>query len=328
MKNGRLLQTRVAAAFILACVAWSTTPLAVKLSIAQLDPLTSLYYRFTGAALLGWLAMLLFRVPMGWKKEDIRAYGYVCCTLCLGMGIAYFGFREVPSGLGGVIFGMAPLLSAVLERICLGGPTLSRGKLIICLFGLAGLCTILIGQQAADPSGMSTSANTTLGFSLLVLAMVIFNLGAVLIRYHYSKAKTQPNPLVISVGGFLFASIVLGIIMLATRSTITLADPLYTAGNTALWSSIGAILYLSIVGSLLGFGCYNYVSLRASVQTASVVNMITPALALLLGAKVLHEQLNAWEFGGAGVVIASVCLYFCYDPLRKRFKSNQLCQHH
>jgi drug/metabolite transporter (DMT)-like permease len=144
--------------------------------------------------------------------------------------------------------------------------------------------------------------------------MFIFNLGTVLIRRHYGKVSIEHNPLVISVGGFILASFILGIIQLLKQNYLpkTLSFSLM-AQSTTVWIDYAAIAYLALVGSLIGFGCYNYVSLKKSVLTASIVNMITPALALLLGAMVLNEQLRKWELTGAFIVIISVCLYFGYE---------------
>ncbi|MCV6615777.1 MAG: EamA family transporter, partial [Cellvibrionaceae bacterium] len=67
--------------------------------------------------------------------------------------------------------------------------------------------------------------------------------------------------------------------------------------------------YLALFGSLLGYPAYFYLLKHLSAATVSLTTLMTPAIALLLGALIVAEPLPASLLWGAGLVVASLSLY-------------------
>jgi drug/metabolite transporter (DMT)-like permease len=70
-----------------------------------------------------------------------------------------------------------------------------------------------------------------------------------------------------------------------------------------------AIVYLAVVGSLVGFAAYFSVLSQLPVLVVSVIPLMTPALALWLGALLLNEPLSLPLFIGTAMIVLALALY-------------------
>lgn len=73
------------------------------------------------------------------------------------------------------------------------------------------------------------------------------------------------------------------------------------------WHSVGAIGYLVIFGSLLGFSCYMWLIAHVPVAKVATYAYVNPVVAVIMGAVFLGERLAPTEYiGMIGVVLAVV----------------------
>src|SRR5690606_15237033 len=70
-----------------------------------------------------------------------------------------------------------------------------------------------------------------------------------------------------------------------------------------------AIIYLAVMGSLLGFTLFFYVLKKLSPSAVSLITLQTPVLALLLGAVVAGEELTRSIVVGATLVLVALLFY-------------------
>jgi drug/metabolite transporter (DMT)-like permease len=84
------------------------------------------------------------------------------------------------------------------------------------------------------------------------------------------------------------------------------------------WRGLAAIIYLALFGSLLGFYCYFHVLTRLSAATVALVTLITPVLALSLGAWLNDEILSSRVLGGAAVILLALGGYLFGDRRIRR----------
>jgi O-acetylserine/cysteine efflux transporter len=73
--------------------------------------------------------------------------------------------------------------------------------------------------------------------------------------------------------------------------------------DAASWMAVG---YLAIVGSVVAFLIYFSLLKTWKATTVSFFGVFTPAVALLLGAAVLHERLTVWSLVGSVLILAGV----------------------
>ena len=77
-----------------------------------------------------------------------------------------------------------------------------------------------------------------------------------------------------------------------------------------VWTSrgIGAIVYLIIGGSLIGYTAYIYILGHAPTAKVSTYAYVNPVVAVFLGWLVLGETIDRYILAGSAIVIASVIL--------------------
>jgi drug/metabolite transporter (DMT)-like permease len=81
-------------------------------------------------------------------------------------------------------------------------------------------------------------------------------------------------------------------------------------GEWASWHlstrGIGAIAYLVIVGSILGYSAYSYALRHASATIVGTYAYVNPVIAVLLGWLLLHEPVGPRTFIAMGMILVAV----------------------
>src|SRR5437879_4636969 len=81
-------------------------------------------------------------------------------------------------------------------------------------------------------------------------------------------------------------------------------------GEWASWHlssrGIGAIAYLVIFGSILGYSAYSYALRHASATIVGTYAYVNPVIAVLLGWLLLHEPVGPRTFIAMGMILAAV----------------------
>jgi len=103
-------------------------------------------------------------------------------------------------------------------------------------------------------------------------------------------------------GGLL---ILLGLLMREQRGF----DPRHVS-----WLSLGAFVYLIIIGSLVGFPAYIFLLRHCDPAKVATYAYVNPIVAVLLGALFAHETLTLWTLVAAGLIIGSVALVITAQP--------------
>ncbi len=73
-------------------------------------------------------------------------------------------------------------------------------------------------------------------------------------------------------------------------------------------ASVGALLYLTLVGSALAFGIYFWMLQHTEATTVPFVTVISPVIAVFIGAIVLSESLTGLQIAGSIFVLSGVLL--------------------
>jgi drug/metabolite transporter (DMT)-like permease len=66
--------------------------------------------------------------------------------------------------------------------------------------------------------------------------------------------------------------------------------------------ALGSIVYLGVLGTTVGFALYMYLLKRLPVATLTLVTLITPATALILGQLLNDEVVGSEVWYGAGLI--------------------------
>ena len=200
------------------------------------------------------------------------------------MALAYWSSQYVSSGMISVLFGISPLITSLGAMLWLKEESVTMSKLAGMLLGLAGLALVFRG-------GLGIGEGAALGIGALLLSMVIQSLGLVWIK----KIGDDSPPLATTFG------------------SLSVGLPLFYA---AWWFADGhwpdelpnrasfSIVYLGVVGSVVGFMLYYYMVKHMDTGRIALINLITPVLALLVGHGLNNEAVlpQVW-FGTAFIIL-------------------------
>jgi drug/metabolite transporter (DMT)-like permease len=84
--------------------------------------------------------------------------------------------------------------------------------------------------------------------------------------------------------------------------------------------ALGAILYLSLFGTVLGFNLYFYVMKRVSASALSLVTLITPVLALGIGSLLNDETISPQAWLGVGAILLGLVSFQWGGVLLRRLR--------
>jgi drug/metabolite transporter (DMT)-like permease len=279
----------VPAAYLGVVLIWATTPLTIKWSGEGAGFLFGVASRMVLGTTLCLALLVLLRRPLPHHRDALRTYLTAGLGLWAAMTSVYWGAQHIPSGLVSVLFGFTTLVTALMAALWLGERALTAYRVLGMGLGLAGLA-LIFGDQLSVGTGAA------------------WGMGAVLLSVHIHSASAV---WVKRVGAGLPA-------LETTTGSLLVAVPLFI-GNWA-WQdghwpqslpprTLGAIVYLAVFGSTLGFILYYYVLRRVQASRVALVTLVTPLLALLLGHWVNGERAGPRVWLGTTVILAGLACF-------------------
>lgn len=292
----------VPAAFIIVVLIWSTTPLAVKWSSSvDVSFLEGVAIRMFAGAVLASLLLRAFGIARSYSWPALRLYLAGAMGFFGAMSLLYWAAQYVPSGVIALVFGIAPLFAGALGALVLGERSLTPLRIGALLAALLGLALVFKGE-------VQVNADAAPAIAALVAATLFYALSSVLV-----KRYTVPMHPLAQVCGALWLT-ALGFIGLWFLSDGTL--PTHIDART-----LGAISYLAVFGSVLGFMLYFFLLNRLPVATVALITLMTPPTALVIGWLFADEQLGAQVLAGGAIVLCALAAYQWGDAWWAALKS-------
>lgn len=279
----------VVLAYLGVVLIWSTTPLAIRFSAEGLPAIAAVGGRMALAAVICLALCALLRQRLRWDGQAVAAYGAANLGVFGAMSLVYLATAYIPSGLISVIFGLAPLLSGVLARPILQEPPLTRLRIGALLLALGGLGLVFRGELAVQ-------RNPLPGLFCALAAVLLFSLSGVLVK----RLSAGLSPL-----GHTTGSLLLSLPLFLAVWVLT--DGRLPAEPTPL--SLVAVIYLAVMGSVVGFMLYFFVLQRLRATQVALIPLLTPVLALALGAWLANEHVGTSTLWGGGLILFALAFY-------------------
>ena len=285
-------------AYLTVVLVWATTPLAIKWSAEALPPVMAAMLRMMLAVMIGIPCLWLLRQRLRWDRLAVRAYAAALPGVFGAMALSYMASRYVPSGLISVVFGLAPLLSGVMMQFTAASVRLNAWHWSGCLLGVAGLAVVF-------SDAMTVADGMLAGLLLLLAAVTGFSISGVMVK----QVAVGMPPLAQTMGALTLSLPCYALLSVCLGEQVVLGDNL---------SGLVAIGYLAVFGSLVGFVSYFVILSRLSAATVALVTLVTPVLALALGALFNGERLPLMALLGAGIILVALALYLLGDRRVRR----------
>ena len=273
-------------------ILWGSTYLGIKYAIDTIPPFLMGSLRFLVAG--GVLYLLAIRTgdtrgdQVG-GRQWLAALVIGGALLVGGNGGVILAEQYVPTGVVALLVATAPLWMAVIDRVVFGRrlPVLAIVGLLIGFSGVA----FLIGWPGAGRINL-------FGAALALAAPVCWASGSVFTRH----VKLPKRPLVAAGMEMLWAGLVFA---MASILTGELGRLHWQHVST---TSIVALLYLIVLGSLVGFSAYVWLLRSAPLSLVSTYAYVNPVVAVILGGIFLGEAINARLLIAGGIIILAVAL--------------------
>lgn len=283
------LRGKALVAYLVVCVFWGSTYLAIRVGVGELPPFLFAGLRFLAAGLILLAGALAFGDRLPRRAVDWRTLAIVGVFLLAG-GNAFVVWAEqyTPSGVASLFVVTVALWMAFFDAVIPGGAGDLNWRVIAGLaLGFLG-SALLVGASPAELLHADLR-----GPLALTGASASWSLGSVYAKRH----PTQTSPYVGA-----------AVQMIAGGTVVALAGT--ALGEWHTWhlsaKGLGAIVYLVIFGSILGYSAYSYALRHASPTVVGTYAYVNPVIAVLLGWAILHEPVTERTFIAMALIIGAV----------------------
>lgn len=273
------------------CVIWGSTWLGIKLGLRDLPPISFAGLRFALAAVL--LALVAVwqgsRLPSTAREWRLLAYtGFL--TITVNYALVFWGEQYISSGLAALLSATVPLFGLPLAHWYLSSERLTWRRMAGVLVGLIGVGIVFSGELEA---GGRLAALASAGMVVAALA-------------------TAHAGVLVKAGATHIEPPVLAGVQMAGGCIPLLLGGLVLEGSPAQfqWTSlaVGALAYLTILGSVVAFLMYYWLIRHTPVSGVLMIPLVTPLMAVLIGVLFGGETVG-WHIGlGGAAIICGVAL--------------------
>ncbi len=285
---------KIVVAFALVYVFWGSTYLGIRIAVEQIPPAVMCAARFliAGVVMLAYCALTGRRILFSMRQ--LGRLASVGILLLMG-GNLTLSYAEliVPSGMAALLIAVSPLWFLAIDSLLLGDHHISRRGKIGIVIGIAGV-VVLIWPDLLHPQSLG---HRELWWMLAIqLGSLSWAFGSVLSKKWQTAASdpfsaTAWQVTFAGIGNLIFA------LLVEKPSSITWT-----------YRGVGAILYLVVCGSWIGYTAYIWLLQHVPTSKVSTYAYVNPVVAMFLGWLVLHERIDRYIAIGSAIIIASVVL--------------------
>ena len=281
--------------YIAAALIWGSTWLGIKLQLTQVPPILSVGYRFCLAALILAVYCILRNKRLKFSRRDhlfmvIQGFSLFGLSYCM----SYLATSYLTSGLVAVVFSTILMWNILNLRLFMGQAIAWRafwGGIL----GLSGICIVFWNDLSAF-----TATRGLIGLGMGLVGAYLASIGNVVGARNARSGVpvTQANVYGMAYGGLL-----------------TLAIHFGGGGELVMdWSAgyLAPMLYLTVFGSIVAFGCYMLLIGRIGAEYAAYVTLLMPIIAL--GLSTWFENFHWTANTAIGVAIVLIGNLFILTP--------------
>lgn len=270
---------------------WGSTWIFIKIGLKDLPPLTFASARFILAMAILYVVIRFQNIQFPKSKSEWKL---ILLTGILQFAINYstvfWSEQYISSGLAAVLQATISVFGLLLAWIFLPNERITKLKIIAVLLGIVGVAVIFIEQlQINDFWAFAGCAAIVIGAYAAAQSSILV------------KAKgTALHPAML-----LFCQMLCGIPLIIIYALTVEGNPLkhnWTA------SAILSVFYLTIFGTVLAFWFYYWLLSKIESTKAMMISLVTPLLAVVIGAIFLDEKLPPQTFFGGLLILGSIGL--------------------
>lgn len=281
--------------FILLCFIWGSTWIAIKLGLNDAPPLYASSFRFVISIIILYAIIFVKKYSLPKTLKRFFYLGYPGIYMYGGSyALIYLAEQYINSSLTAVLFASFPLFVALLS---LGILKEEKQKIMAWL----GLILGFVGIIVISYDSLQTSEHIFWGTILALGGSFLAALGVVIHKKHFARDNIYVSIAVqMTLGGIplLFSAIIFE----------------HISSFLITWQSVGSILYLSVLGTVVAFVGYYWLLARIDAVAVSLIAFITPLVAIFIGVVLFGESLSWLIFLGTLMILSGVFLVMRKSP--------------
>jgi drug/metabolite transporter (DMT)-like permease len=278
-------EKQIILAYIAVCIFWGSTYLAIRIGVGELPPTIFAGMRFiiAGSLMLTYAKLRGLAMPKN-SSELVKISVVGIFLLVGGNGGVVWAETRVSSGIASLMVATVPLFMAIIESIMPSKTKLNKKGWLGLLIGFAGVAFLVL-------SDFNNTNVDILGMILLTVGALSWALGSVYSKSFTTSASTVSNIAIQMLAGGICLALIGGSLGEFQKVQFT---P----------KGLGALLYLIVFGSIIGYSCYIYILQKWPAAKAGTYAYVNPPVAVILGAIVLDEVISV------KIVLATIIILF------------------
>ena len=280
-------KARIIIGFATISIIWGSTWLAIKIGLESISPFYAVAIRFSLAALILAVITRLRGERLPFDRNALTLYlTLAVLSFSFPFALVYWGEQYIPSGLASILFAAYPFVVATGSHFFLPDEKLNPFKVIGILLGFLGVLVIFWTDLQAG--------NTSMWGMMAILLSTLMQGTSLVVVKRLNKTISSTS---MSLGGMIFGIAIMYMLGLVFEDFSSVH---FDARG------IGSILYLGTFGTVVTFVVYYWLLKRIEAVYLSLVSLVTPVLAVILGTFWLNENLSPRVFSGAGLVLVGI----------------------
>ena len=284
-------------AYLSVVLIWATTPLTIQWSSDSLSFVAAAAARMTLALGIALAIHALLRQSLTTYVVHYKIYFAASIGIFPNMPVVYWAAQYIPSGLMAVIFSMSPFVTGVISIVLLKQNPFTARRIFALLLAVAGLVVIFYQQMKFD-------VKSIYGIAGVIASCFLFSISSVWVKKLTAEAQVTLDAFHQATGALLFSLPGLMLSWWLVDGSIPQSVSIKSASS---------VVYLAVMGSLVGAALFFYILQRLSASVVSLITLMTPVLAILLGNVVAAEELSGQTLSGVLLVLLALLLYTSWN---------------
>jgi len=271
---------------VLLSVLWGGSFFFSKVIVQEVPPFTLVLVRFTLAAGVLGAYLKAQRMPVPWSVATWAAFaGMGALNNLIPAALIAWSQQTIASGLASVLIATTPVFSILVAHCFTTDDRMSASKAVGVALGVAGVAA-LVGIDTLDGS-----LRTVPGILGCLGAALSYGFANVFGR-RFKRLGIAPT-----VGAF--GQLAATAVMVIPAAVVFDRPWLLPPPSTVAWM---AMIGLVLLSTALAYAIFFRLLASAGTTNISLVTLLIPVSAILLGTLVLGERLSAFQFVGMALI--------------------------
>lgn len=290
MQINRTMNAREWTMLLVLSAIWGCSFMFTGVTLREIPPVTAVFLRVS----IGAMVLIPLIYAMGYSlPRDRHVWGAFFFSGLINNAIPFllitWGQTHIASGLASILNATTPLFTVLVAHVATQDEKMTASRLAGVVLGLSGVAW-MIGTDVLQSVGSNVIAQLA-----VLLAAIFYALAGVYAKRFESMGVA---PIVTATGLVTSSSIILFPLMLALEHPWTLAMPSP--------STFASVLGMGVLATAFAYIIYFRILATAGATNLMLVTLLIPVGAILLGALVLGERLEAKHFVGMALIGAGL----------------------